>query len=80
MLVVVACVLAASLLYKRIEPLIPGLLHRTRATPNSQAPNEITSLAILPLENLSADPEQDYFAEGMTDELTTDLAQVTACE
>jgi TolB-like protein/DNA-binding winged helix-turn-helix (wHTH) protein/Tfp pilus assembly protein PilF len=33
------------------------------------------SIAILPLENLSGDREQDYFAEGMTDELTTDLAQ-----
>jgi len=36
----------------------------------------ITSLAVLPLENLSADREQDYFAEGMTDELITDLAQL----
>ena len=76
-LVLLVCALAATLSYKRIAPLIPGLLHRTRATPNSQAPNDITSLAILPLENLSADPEQDYFAEGMTDELTTDLAQVS---
>ena len=33
------------------------------------------SVAVLPLENLSGDREQDYFAEGMTDELTTDLAQ-----
>ena len=33
------------------------------------------SIAVLPLENLSGDREQDYFAEGMTDELTTDLAQ-----
>jgi TolB-like protein/Tfp pilus assembly protein PilF len=31
----------------------------------------------LPLENLSADPEQEYFAEGMTDELITDLAQTS---
>jgi TolB-like protein/DNA-binding winged helix-turn-helix (wHTH) protein/lipopolysaccharide biosynthesis regulator YciM len=33
------------------------------------------SIAVLPLENLSADRDQDYFVEGMTDELTTDLAQ-----
>lgn len=33
------------------------------------------SIAILPLENLSGDRDQDYFAEGMTDELTSDLAQ-----
>ena len=33
------------------------------------------SIAVLPLENLSADRDQDYFVDGMTDELTTDLAQ-----
>src|SRR6202162_2427630 len=38
----------------------------------------ITSLAVLPLENLSRDPEQEYFADGMTDELTTELAHITA--
>lgn len=36
----------------------------------------IRSLAVLPLQNLSNDPQQDYFADGMTDELTTELAQV----
>lgn len=35
----------------------------------------IRSLAVLPLENLSADPGQDYFADGMTDELITMLAR-----
>jgi serine/threonine protein kinase/Flp pilus assembly protein TadD len=38
----------------------------------------IASLAVLPLENLSRDPEQEYFAEGMTDELITDLARIGA--
>ena len=36
----------------------------------------IRSVAVLPLQNLSNDPEQEYFADGMTDELITDLAQV----
>jgi len=36
----------------------------------------IRSLAVLPLQNLSGDPEQEYFADGMTDELITDLAQL----
>lgn len=35
----------------------------------------IHSLAVLPLDNLSGDKEQDYFADGMTDELTTMLAK-----
>jgi TolB-like protein/DNA-binding winged helix-turn-helix (wHTH) protein/Tfp pilus assembly protein PilF len=36
----------------------------------------IESLAVLPLENLSGDPEQQYFADGMTDELITELAKI----
>jgi TolB-like protein/Tfp pilus assembly protein PilF len=39
-------------------------------------PNRFTSIAVLPLENLSNDPAQEYFSEGMTDELITDLAQL----
>lgn len=36
----------------------------------------ITSIAVLPLENLSGDPEQEYFADGMTDTLIGDLAKI----
>jgi len=36
----------------------------------------IRSLAVLPLSNLSGDPQQDYFADGMTDALITDLAKI----
>ncbi len=39
-------------------------------------PPVIQSLAVLPLQNLSNDPNQDYFADGMTDALITDLAQI----
>ena len=38
----------------------------------------IQSLVVLPLENLSNDPEQEYFADGMTDQLITNLAQISA--
>jgi TolB-like protein/DNA-binding winged helix-turn-helix (wHTH) protein/Tfp pilus assembly protein PilF len=38
----------------------------------------IESLAVVPLTNLSHDPEQDYFADGMTEALIADLAQVRA--
>ncbi|HEV8659403.1 MAG TPA: winged helix-turn-helix domain-containing protein [Thermoanaerobaculia bacterium] len=40
------------------------------------SPPRIESIAVLPLENLSGDPEQEYFADGMTDALITDLAQI----
>ena len=39
---------------------------------------QLHSIAILPLQNLSGDPQQDYFADGMTEELTVDLGQVSA--
>ncbi len=38
----------------------------------------VKSLAVLPLENLSRDPEQEYFADGMTDALITHLAKIGA--
>ena len=38
----------------------------------------IHSIAVLPLQNLSSDPNQEYFADGMTEELITDLSQVSA--
>ncbi len=42
------------------------------------APTGIRSLAVLPLDNLSGEASQNYFADGMTDELITDLAQISA--
>ncbi len=36
------------------------------------------SLAVLPLENLSRNPQEDYFADGMTDELITSLGKISA--
>ncbi len=38
----------------------------------------IESIVVLPLENLSKEPEQEYFVEGMTDQLTTNLAKIGA--
>ena len=40
------------------------------------APEPIKSLAVLPLENLGRNPEQEYFVDGMTDALITDLAKI----
>jgi len=41
-------------------------------------PGRIQSLAVLPLQNLSGDPQKDYFADGMTDLLIADLSQISA--
>jgi len=52
-------------------------LARAVSRPTSAAPR-LRSIAVLPLENLTGDPSQEYFADGMTDELITDLAKVSA--
>jgi len=49
--------------------------YRQRLLPSS---GRIQSLVVLPLENLSGDPKQDYFADAMTEELTVELGQVSA--
>jgi len=54
-----------------------GIWRPAGGTPVANAPAAIRSIAVLPLDNYSGDPNQDYFAEGMTDELTTDLATIS---
>ena len=48
------------------------------ASHRTSAASSVHSIAVLPLENLSGDSSQDYFADAMTDELITDLAKVGA--
>lgn len=52
---------------------VGGLRDRLFVTPE---PVSIRSLAVLPLENLSGDQSQDYFADGMTEALITGLAKI----
>ncbi len=49
---------------------------RTWTTSRWRPAPQIASLAVIPLDNLSRDSEQEYFADGMTDALITDLAKV----
>jgi serine/threonine protein kinase/tetratricopeptide (TPR) repeat protein len=50
---------------------------RDRLTGGPSAP-KIKSLAVMPLANLSGDPQQEYFADGMTEELITNLAKISS--
>jgi TolB-like protein/DNA-binding winged helix-turn-helix (wHTH) protein len=50
-------------------------LERTPNRPTSAAPR-LDSIAVLPLDNLSGDASEDFFVDGMTDQLITDLAKV----
>jgi TolB-like protein/DNA-binding winged helix-turn-helix (wHTH) protein/Tfp pilus assembly protein PilF len=54
---------------------VGGLRHKLLGRP---APGQITSIAVLPLENLSGDPEQEYFVDGMTETLITELSKIGA--
>jgi eukaryotic-like serine/threonine-protein kinase len=67
-LLVVLLALAVALNLGRIRDRLFG----------SSAVTHVGSVAVLPLTNLSHDPEQEYFADGMTDELITDLAKISA--
>ena len=55
------------------------LRHEGAAAPDTQAPGrplpDRPSVAVLPFANLSGDPEQDYFAEGLTEDVTAQLAR-----
>jgi serine/threonine protein kinase/Tfp pilus assembly protein PilF len=67
----IAALLIALVIVLNIGGVRDRLLGKTGA-------EHIRSLAVLPLENLSRDPEQEYFADGMTDQLITDLAKISA--
>ena len=69
----IAWKLAAFVLLPLIVLFIGWKLH-SRNYPASV----VHSLAVLPLESLSNDASQDYFADGMTDELISDLGQISA--
>jgi len=75
----VASVLAASLLVAVVLWLLWRDVGGFRGRPLSRAgPPDIQSLAVLPLENLSRDPEQEYFADGMTEAIIADLTKIRA--
>jgi len=66
-----ALALAAILIASNVAGWRDRLVGHTRG-------QQIRSLAVLPLENLSGDSAQEYFADGMTDALITDLGKISA--
>jgi len=71
-------VLAACAAVLLLMAAASGYLYLPRATERAAGAPAIHSLAVLPLESLSGDKEQEYFADGITDALITDLAQVAS--
>jgi TolB-like protein/DNA-binding winged helix-turn-helix (wHTH) protein len=56
--------------------LLTFALHSIRSAAGKASSPRSTSLVVLPLENLSGEKDQDYFADGMTDELIANLAKI----
>ena len=68
---------AASLVVVALAGGIAGLWwYRTRAVPGAAAVAAKPSIAVLPLQNLSGDPANDYFSDGMTEEISTKLSRI----
>jgi TolB-like protein/Tfp pilus assembly protein PilF len=68
-----AAAAAVAVVLGGVYVLAPGLL------PFAGGPGSaIRSLAVLPLENLTGDADQEYFADGMTEALITDLSKIGA--
>ena len=65
LLALAVCVVAAFLIYRRIA-------HQASTVAG------VRSIAVLPLENLSHDPEQEYFADGMTETLINNLSRIAS--
>ncbi|HXH48542.1 MAG TPA: winged helix-turn-helix domain-containing protein [Terriglobia bacterium] len=74
---VAAVVLFGTLFILNVAGLRNRLLSSIGASHGAPLP-KIESIAVLPLENLSGDPNQEYFADGMTEELITDLGKISA--
>jgi TolB-like protein len=70
-----ACASAQAVLLPAPETTTSGT--PTDLTPAISVPSDKPSLAVLPFANLSRDPDQDYFADGMTDDLITSLSKLS---
>ena len=56
----------------------PG--ERPAGAQRSRASSRAVSVCVLPFQNMSGDPEQEYFSDGITEDITTDLSKVSALE
>jgi TolB-like protein/Tfp pilus assembly protein PilF len=73
---IVLAVLAAGLMTFQIMRPKPSAVAERIVAPFAEPPIESKSIAVLPFENLSHDPENAYFSEGIQDEILTRLAKI----
>lgn len=75
-----ASVVLGVLVLQRVNQPADTPVERAADTAPSPAPRSASgeiAIAVLPLDNFSGDPAQDYFADGMTEALTADLARIS---
>ena len=66
----------AAIVLMGLAALLMFVIHARNVASIKANATRSTSLVVLPLENLSGDKDQDYFADGMTDELIANLAKI----
>ena len=62
--------------YQSVADLLDGLRNATASATNAPSQPDVPSIAVLPFANMSADPEQEYFCEGLAEELIDALARL----
>jgi TolB-like protein/Tfp pilus assembly protein PilF len=75
---VVVAALSFLFLFRPWPTILSGSGEPSYSGAPTSASSEIKSVAVLPLENLSGDPAQEYFADGMTESLINNLARIRA--
>jgi adenylate cyclase len=72
-----AALVAGIIAVRHLSFLTPNTQHASRNTQESLPLPDKPSIVVLPFTNMSNDPEQEYFSDGITEDLTTDLSKLS---